>query len=134
MNKVVLLGRLTKDPEMRTTQNGKSVCSFTVAVDRRFVNAQGNREADFLPCVAWDKTAEFIGKHFCKGRKIAVSGSIQTRNYQAQDGSKRFVTEIMVDEVDFADSKADGQSAAAPATNETNEPVPCEDPDDLPFD
>lgn len=144
MNKCFLMGRLTKDPELRTTQNGKSVCSFTIAVDRKFLNAQGNREADFLPCVAWNQTAEFVNKYFGRGRKIAVTGSIQTRNYDAQDGSKRYVTEIIVEEVDFADSKNDSQSAApsapaqyapspAPAPAQMNEGLTEEDDDELPF-
>ena len=144
MNKCFLMGRLTRDPELRTTQNGKSVCSFTIAVDRRFTNADGNREADFLPCVAWNQTADFVNKYFGKGRKIAVTGSIQTRNYDAQDGSKRYVTEIIVEEVDFADSKNDGQSAApsapaqyapspAPAPAQMNEGLTQEDDDELPF-
>lgn len=131
MNKFEGIGRLTKDPELRKTPNDVSVCTFTVAIDRRFNNSDGNKETDFLPCVAWRGTADFIGKYFAKGKKIAIAGSVQTRNYQAQDGSKRFVTEIVVDEAEFVESKNDGQTAAAPAPV-AEEPTPYET-DDLPF-
>lgn len=107
MNKVCLVGRLTKDPEMRTTQGGVVACTFTVAVDRPFKDKNGNKQADFLPCVAWRNSAEFIGKYFTKGQRIGVEGSIQTRTYNAQDGSKRYVTEIVVDHAEFVESKQD---------------------------
>lgn len=108
MNKVILIGRLTKDPELTTTQSDVKRASFTLAVDRRYTDQNGNRQADFLPCVAWRQTAEFIGKYFTKGKKMALVGSVQTRNYDAQDGTKRYVTEINVDEVEFVEPK--GQS------------------------
>jgi single-strand DNA-binding protein len=107
MNKAILLGRLTKDPEMRyTSTNNTAVCSFTLAVDRKF-KQDGQQDADFIPVVAWQKTAEFCGKYFAKGRKVAVSGRIQTRTWDDDNGNKHYVTEIVAEEVDFADSKKD---------------------------
>ena len=105
MNKVILVGNLTKDPEQRTTPSGVPCTTFTVACQRRFANQQGVREADFINCVAWRQTAEFIARYFSKGRKIGVEGSIQTRSYDAQDGSKRYVTEVVVDNAEFVDSR-----------------------------
>lgn len=89
MNKVFLIGNLTKDPEMRSTQSGVAVCNFTIAVNRRFKNANGKQETDFLNVIAWRQLAELCGKYLVKGRKVAVTGSIQTRTYEAKDGSKR---------------------------------------------
>lgn len=132
MNRFSGIGRLTKDPETRTFDSGNKT-AFTIAIDRRFTNKDGNKETDFLPCVAWKNTADFIAKYFRKGMKIAVSGSVQVRNYTAQDGSKRTITEIVVDEAEFVERKESG-AAPAPVTNDTNAPIPCEDPDDLPFD
>lgn len=100
MNKVILVGRLARDPELRTTGTGKSVCSFTVAVDRRF-KQEGQPTADFIPVVAWGRQAEVINQYFSKGRQIALNGRIQTRSYDAQDGSKRYVTEVVLEEFDF---------------------------------
>ena len=111
MNKVILIGNLTKDPEMRTTQSGVSVTSFTVAVQRRYKYADGERQADFINCVAWRGTAEFIAKYFTKGQKIGVVGSLQTRSYDDQNGARRYVTEVVVDEAEFAGSKTQKQSA-----------------------
>lgn len=101
MNKVILIGNLANDPEACTTSSGISQCSFRLAVQRRFANASGVREADFLPVVAWRQTAELCEKYLSKGRKVAVEGSIQTRSYDAQDGTKRYVTEIIADNVEF---------------------------------
>ena len=89
MNAVILVGNLARDPELRTTQSGVALCNLTIAVNRRFANADGQREADFINCVAWRQTAEFIHKYFQKGQKIVLRGSLQTRSYDAQDGSKR---------------------------------------------
>jgi single-strand DNA-binding protein len=110
MNKVILIGNLTKDPEMKTTTSGTSVTNFTLAVQRRFKNAQGEREVDFLNCVAWKATAEIIAKYASKGNKVAVVGSIQTRTYEAQDKTKRYVTEVMVEEVTLLTPKSDASS------------------------
>lgn len=102
MNKVFLIGNLTKDPEMRSTQSGVVVCNFTIAVNRRFRNAQtGQQETDFLNVIAWRQLAELCSKYLAKGRKVAVTGSIQTRTYEAQDGSKRTAWDIVADEVEF---------------------------------
>ena len=118
MNRVVLVGNLAADPEARTTQSGISQCTFRLAVQRRFANQQGVREADFLTIVCWRQTADFAARYLSKGRKVAVEGSIQTRSYDAQDGSKRYVTEIIADNVEFCDSRPDG-AAARPRTENT---------------
>ncbi len=109
MNKVILLGRLVKDPEMRATQTGTQVASFTLAVNRRFEKDK----ADFFPVVAFKNTAEFIGKYLQKGIQINIVGRLQTRNYDAKDGTKRYVTEVIAEEVYFADSKKDEKSNQA---------------------
>lgn len=105
MNKALLLGRIVRDPELRHTQNGTAVVSFTLAVDRRFKNASGERAADFIPCVAWRSTADFVSKYFGQGVRMAVVGSIQPRSWEDDNGNKRYTTEVIVDEVYFADSK-----------------------------
>ena len=121
MNKAMLVGRLTKDPEIKMTSNQTKFCQFTLAVDRRFKDANGQRQADFINCLAWRQTAEFIVKYFKKGNKIGVVGSIQTRSYDDQNGQKRFITEVVVDEAEFVESSGgvsgDGyrQEPSAPA-------------------
>lgn len=114
MNKVILIGNLASDVESRTTSSGIANCTFRLAVQRRFANAQGVREADFLPVVCWRQTAELCSKYLLKGRKVAVEGSIQTRSYDAQDGAKRYVTEIIADSVEFLSSR---EESAATATS-----------------
>ena len=141
MNKVILIGNLVENPTARTTQSGISQSSFRIAVQRRFANAQGVREADFLPVIAWRQTAEFCNKYLLKGRKVAVEGSIQTRSYDAQDGSKRYVTEIIADRVEAlgGPKEAEGKPADAPRQQrneqqrmDMSEFTEVED-DDLPF-
>jgi len=110
MNKVILIGRLTKEPEVKTTSSSISVCKFILAVDRSFKDANGQRQADFINCVAWRQTANFISSYFHKGSKIAVIGSIQTRNYDDKDGKKVYVTEIVVDEAEFVESSGNNQN------------------------
>lgn len=105
MNKCIVIGNLTKDPDVRVTGNGVSVCTFTVAVQRRIKNQSGEREADFLPVVCWRGLADICGKYLNKGSKVGVCGAIQTRSYDAQDGTKRYVTEIIADEVEFLDRR-----------------------------
>ena len=105
MNRAIIIGRLTKNPESRTTSSGIASTTFTVAVSRPFTSQNGEREADFLNCVAWRKQAENIAKYCTKGSQVAVEGRIQTRTYDAQDGSKRYVTEIIADNVTFLGSK-----------------------------
>ena len=102
MNKFIGLGRLTKDPELRSTQSGLKITSFTLAINRNFKNKDGNYDADFLNCQAFDKRAEFIEKYFKKGSMMAITARAQTRNYDDNDGKKRFVTEFIVEEVYFA--------------------------------
>jgi len=151
MNKVVLIGRLTKDPEVRYTQSGKAVASFTVAVDRRnrrAAEASGQPTADFIPCVAWDKLAEIIGNNLSKGRRVGVEGRMQVRSYDAQDGSKRYVTEVVVNELEFLDSRGDnqqggfspagGQGFGAPAPQQAPAPAnanfgPALSDEEIPF-
>lgn len=115
MNRVIISGNLVKNPESFTTQNGISRSNFTVAVQRRHKNAEGKHDADFLPVVAWRQTADFCNKYLDKGRQVAVEGSIQTRSYDAQDGSKRYVTEIIADHVEALGSREDNRPAEAPA-------------------
>ena len=113
MNHFVGIGRLTRDPDVRYTQSGKAVVSFTLAIDRRRSGA-GNQQADFVACVAWEKTAEVISRYCTKGKKIAVEGRIQTRSYEAKDGTKRYATEVVVNNMEFCDSKGGGTSSTAP--------------------
>ena len=105
MNKVVLIGRLTRDPEVRYTPSQKVVCSFTLAVDRPFQNQQGQREADFIPIVLWGKTAEVAGNSLYKGHRLGVSGRMQTRNYDDKDGKKVWVTEVIGDNIEFLEKR-----------------------------
>lgn len=125
LNKVILIGRLTRDPELRYLPNGTPVTGFSLAVDRPFTNAQGQREADFIDIVAWRKLGEVVANNLTKGRLVAVEGRLQIRSYDAQDGSKRRVAEVIADSVQFLDSKG---KTTVPAGN-----VPDELPDDLPF-
>lgn len=124
MNKVVLMGRLTKDVEIRYTQgNNTAVCGFTLAVNRRF-KIEGQPEADFIPIVAWSKTAEFCSKYFSKGQQVCVVGSIQTRTWIDTEDKKHYVTEVVADEVYFADSKKDGQPQQEAQTQQQQQQTP----------
>lgn len=105
LNKIVLLGRITAEPELKTTQSGASVIGFTLAVDRDFKSKDGDRECDFIPCTAWRGTAEFIAKYFTKGSSAAVAGSLQSRHWQDNDGNKRTSWEVQVDNIYFAGAK-----------------------------
>ena len=129
MNKVCLVGNLTKDPEMTTTQAGTNVVRFTVACQRKFKNANDEYESDFINCVAWRNSADFIHKYFKKGNKIGVSGTLQTRVYDAQDGTKRYATEVLVEESEFVQSKKDDDSKPQ---DHPQDLTPIDD-DDLPF-
>ncbi|MCL2860653.1 MAG: single-stranded DNA-binding protein [Oscillospiraceae bacterium] len=142
MNKVILIGRLTKDPEVRYTQTTNAlVASFTLAVNRRFVKQGEERQADFIPIVAWEKTGEFCSKYFKKGQQVAIVGRMQVRSYDDAQGQKRYVTEVVAEEAHFADSKRDGGqatnmedvfgTAAAPANQGGEFQVSSDD--DLPF-
>ena len=114
MNKVELIGRLTKEPEIKMTTNQTQFCNFTLAVDRRFKDANGQRQADFINCVAWKQTAVFVQKYFKKGNRIGVIGSIQTRSYEDKNGQKHFVTEALVDEAEFIESQSSPAQGEAP--------------------
>lgn len=136
MNKAILIGRLTKEPETRYTQtNNIQVTSFTLAVNRRFAK-EGEQQADFINIVAWNKTAEFVSKYFRKGQQVAIVGRIQTRNYDDNNGVKHYVTEVIAEEVYFADSKKEGQadeSILGSSTPATNNDFDITSSDDLPF-
>lgn len=138
MNKCMFVGRMVADPELKTTSNGLSVCSFRIAVDRRFKDANGQRVADFIACVAWRKTAEYVNNYLRKGDLIAASGELQNRQYTAQDGAKRFITEIIVDEVKACGSPRNGaqdaDQSAPPAGNYSSGGFTEVDDDELPFD
>lgn len=139
MNKVVLIGRLSKEPELRKTQSDISVCSFTVAVDRRF-ESEG-QPANFINVIAWRQTAEFVSKYFRKGNKIALTGSIQTRQWEDKDGNKRYATEVVADGVEFCEKKSDNPQYETTeagyndgdSTANTGEFYSLEDDGDIPF-
>ena len=107
MNKVILMGRLAKDVELRYTQTGKAVATFNLAVDRKKGENANGPTADFIPCVAWDKLGELAGNYLAKGRQVLIEGRMQVRNYEAQDGSKRYVTEVITEKIDLIGSKSD---------------------------
>ena len=146
LNCVTLMGRLVADPELRTTTSGKAVCTFRIAVDRSFVRAGEQRQADFITIVAWESSANFVTRYFSKGSMIAIRGEIQTRNYEDKNGNKRTAFEVIAREVSFCGSKAETGtgnynpapvSAAAPAPSyQTAAPSDFEeitDDEDLPF-
>ena len=108
LNQIIIMGRLTRDPELRRTQSGTAVCSFSVAVDRDFKSQSGEKETDFIDVVAWRQTGEFVSKYFTKGRMIVVSGSLQSRKWQDRNGQNRISWEVIADNVYFGDSKRDG--------------------------
>ena len=137
LNKVILMGRLTRDPELRHTGSGTAVCSFTVAVDNGYGD---NRSTDFINCVAWNKSAEFVEKYFTKGRMIIVVGRIQTRTWEGQDGKKNYVTEVVANEVSFGESKKNAEEGGSysaprsdynPATSDAFADMPGEAEDDF---
>ena len=138
MNKVILVGNLTRDPEYQTTPSGVSLARFSIAVQRRYSNADGNREADFINLVAWRGQADFVNKYFKKGSRIGVCGSLQTRSYEANDGTKRTVTEVVVDDVEFVGPKQDDsnreEAPQEPKVESEFKPTlqPVDD-EDLPF-
>ena len=123
MNKVFLSGNLTRDPEVKYTQNGKAMARMGIAVNRRFKNAEtGQVDVDFFNLTAWEKTAEFCGRYFKKGSRVIVEGSMRTYNYTGQDGVKRSGVDIWVDNIEFGNSKRDGESPAV--KNEATRPAP----------
>lgn len=113
MNRIILLGRLTKDPEVRITPNEKTVCTFSMAVDRPFVGKDGKKEADFIPIQTWNKTAELIGNSVSKGQRLLVEGRLQIRTFDGKDGNRHYYTEVIADHVEFIERKGSGTPAAA---------------------
>ena len=107
LNRVILMGRLTDTPECKQTANGVAVCSFTLAVDRNFKDKDGERQTDFINCVAWRSTAEFVARYFDKGMQVAVEGALQTRSYEDRQGNKRKAVEVVTEQVYFADRRRD---------------------------
>ena len=141
LNKIFIMGRLTRDPELRRTQNGTAVAGFVLAVDRDYKNADGTKETDFIEVVAWRSTAEFVSKYFAKGRMAVVEGRLQIRDWTDKEGGKRRSSEVIADSVYFGDSKKDGGSgggykAAGKAVDvepEAGDFAEVEDEEDLPF-
>ena len=143
LNKVILIGRFTRDPELRATPQGTSTCSFSLAVDRNYQSAGGERQADFINCVAWRQTAEFISKYFQKGNMVCVEGSIQTRSWKDNEGNNRYATDVVVDRSYIVESKKSAQESSAmgssaPKFNDSPfgnlpDPTPLGTDDDLPF-
>ena len=120
INRVVLIGRLTANPELRYTANNTAVTSFTLAVDRNFKNENGNKEADFINVVAWNKKAELIHQYLKKGDRVGIGGRLQVRKYQNERGENRYVTEVVADEVEFLNSKKSGLDEKSPVKSEDN--------------
>ncbi|MGE5558698.1 MAG: single-stranded DNA-binding protein [Bacillota bacterium] len=134
MNRIILIGRLTKDPDLRYTPSGVAVASFTLAVDRPFTNQAGERETDFINIVVWRKQAENCGNYLSKGQLAAVEGRLQIRTYEAQDGQKRWVTEVVADRVQFLEKKkGDKDQGASHESAEAGENLDEMNLDDLPF-
>ena len=133
MNKVILIGRLSQDPEMRTTPNGVATTSFSVAVSRNYTNQNGERDTDFFRCVAWRNQAENIAKYCQKGSQVAVEGRLQNRSYDAQDGTKRYVTEVIADNVTVLGSRSDAQRSNSSAPQEMGSDVEVNEASEDPF-
>lgn len=140
MNRVILVGRLTKDPELKFTPNGVAVATFTLAVQRPFTNQQGEREADFINCVVWRRPAENVAQFLKRGSMAGVDGRVQSRSYDGQDGKKVYVTEVMAESVQFLEPKNGGQQQESSGQNQSsgrsnnsyNRDINISD-DDLPF-
>ena len=118
MNIVNLLGRLVRDADVKYTPNGKVVAQFTLAVDRPFLNQEGQREADFIPCVLWGKSAETLANNVSKGQRVLVEGRLQIRSYDAKDGSKRYITEVICNQFEFIERKQKDSNNSAPSSME----------------
>ena len=132
MNKVVLIGRFTKEPELRYTPSGLSVVAFTLAVDRNFKNANGERETDFISCQAWKQVAELIAKYCHKGNRIACAGRIQVQNWVTDDGQKKYTTQVIIEEISFLENKNSTFTGELQGSATVGEFVPIED-DNVPF-
>lgn len=137
LNRIELIGRLTRDPEVRYISGGHPMAQFTIAVNRDFKNAAGEREADFVRCVTWRKLAEQVGQYCAKGRLVAVEGRLQTRSYEAPDGSRRTITEVVGDRVWFLDGRraeADGEAPQAGGDAQASQPELIGDPEESPLE
>ncbi len=132
MNKCILVGNLARDPELTTTSNGVAVCRFSIAVSRRYANSDGERETDFLNIVVWRNLGENCHKFLKKGSKVGIVGNIQSRSYDATDGTKRYVTEIVAEEVEFLSTKSQDGDAPKTSNEEVTKLQPIDD-DGLPF-
>jgi single-strand DNA-binding protein len=132
-NRIILIGRLTRDPELRYVPSGAPVASFTLAVDRPFRDQQGNRETDFIDIVAWRKLAEQVSQYMSKGRMVAVEGRLQIRSYETQDGQKRKVAEVVADGIRFLDRGKPSGPAETPAAHEEAAPAGSTEDEDVPF-
>ena len=132
MNKCILVGNLARDPELTTTSNGVAVCRFSIAVSRRYANSDGERETDFLNIVVWRNLGENCHKFLKKGSKVGIVGNIQSRSYDATDGTKRYVTEIVAEEVEFLSTKSQDGDAPKTSNEEVAKIQPIDD-DGLPF-
>ena len=136
INKVILMGRLTRDPEMRHTNSGTPVTTFSIAIDNGYGD---NKRTDFVNCLAWNKTAEFVTKYFTKGKMIIVIGRITTRSWETQDGKRAYATEVIANEVNFGESKTSPQlntpqtAAQPPMQDDDDDFTPLDEDDDLPF-
>ncbi len=137
MNRVVLVGRLTKDPELRRTQTGAAVTSFTLAINRTYTGPNGERQADFIPCVVWNKAAENVARYTSKGALVGVEGRVQSRSYQGQDGKMVYVVEVNCDSVQFLETKASREqrpttnmNATMPMNQPNNQQIPAPSFDD----
>ena len=136
INKVILMGRLTRDPEMRHTNSGTPVTTFSIAIDNGYGE---NQRTDFVNCLAWNKTAEFVTKYFTKGKMIIVIGRISTRSWETQDGKRAYATEVVANEVTFGESKTSPQlntpqtAAQPPMQDDDDDFTPLDEDDDLPF-
>lgn len=136
INKVILMGRLTRDPEMRHTNSGTPVTTFSIAIDNGYGD---NKRTDFVNCIAWNKTAEFVTKNFAKGKMIIVIGRITTRSWETQDGKRAYATEVVANEVNFGESKTSPQlntpqtAAQPPMQDDDDDFTPLDEDDDLPF-
>ena len=132
MNKCILVGNLARDPELTTTSNGVAVCRFSIAVSRRYANSDGERETDFLNIVVWRNLGENCHKFLKKGSKVGIVGNIQSRSYDATDGTKRYVTEIVAEEVEFLSTKTQDSEQSKSSNEEVSKLQPIDD-DGLPF-
>lgn len=133
MNIFVITGNVAKDVDVHVTNSGIKQARITLAVNRRYKNAQGVREADFFNCICWREKADFAEKYVTKGKKLCIAGEVQNRSYETQDGSKRYVTEVMVEQIEFCGAKNDGEKGKEEDEEKPMQMTPADDADGLPF-